>query len=162
MDKTFGRIFGVGVGVVLVIIAFVFFAKRGDHLQPQVSVLKQRTIDLNEDTSLLVLDIRLVNDSDVTMTVSAISMSVDLADGNSVTGHVLGKSDLIATFGYFPLLGEKFNPALAVRDEIPLRSKADRMISASFDTPLAQLDARKKLTVRIEDASGAAAEYSGK
>jgi hypothetical protein len=162
MDKNFGRIFGAGLVVVLVIIALVFFFKRGDHLDPHGSVLKERSIALNDDTALLLLDIRLVNDSDVTMTVSAISMSVDLADGGSVTGHVLGKSDLMGTFGYFPLLGEKYNPALATRDEIPVRSKADRMISASFEVPLAQLESRKKVTVKIEDASGAVAEFTGK
>jgi hypothetical protein len=162
MDKTFGKILGVGLAVVLVIIAFVFFAKRDDHLAPTGTVLKERTIDLNETTSLLLLDIRIVNDSNVTMSVSNLAMSVDLKDGGTVDGHVLGKSDLMGTFGYFPLLGEKFNEALAVRDEIPPHSKVDRMISASFEVPLAQMDARKKVTLLVEDASGAKAEITGK
>ena len=162
MDKTFGKIFGVGLAVVIVIVAFVFFAKRDDHLAPTGTVLKERTIDLNETTSLLLLDIRIVNDSNVTMSISNLAMSVDLKDGGTVDGHVLGKSDLMGTFGYFPLLGEKFNEALAVRDEIPPHSKVDRMISASFEVPLAQMDARKKVTLLVEDASGAKAEITGK
>ena len=162
MDKTFGKIFGAGLAVVLVIIAFVFFAKRDDHLAPTGTVLKERTIDLNETTSLLLLDIRIVNDSNVTMSISNLAMSVDLKDGGTVDGHVLGKSDLMGTFGYFPLLGEKFNEALAVRDEIPPHSKVDRMISASFEVPLAQMDARKKVTLLVEDASGVKVEITGK
>ncbi len=162
MDKTFGKILGVGLAVVIVIIAFVFFAKRDDHLAPTGTVLKERTIDLNETTSLLLLDIRMVNDSNVSMSLSNIAMSVDLKDGGTVDGHVLGKSDLMGTFGYFPLLGEKFNEALAVRDEIPPHSKVDRMISASFEVPLAQMDARKKVTLLVEDASGAKAVITGK
>jgi hypothetical protein len=89
-------------------------------------------------------------------------MSIDLKDGGSVTGNVLGKADLMGTFKYFPLLGEKYNEALAVGDEIPPHSKADRMISASFDVPLAQMDSRKKVTLRVEDVSGTVAEITGK
>ena len=162
MDKTFGRIFGVGLAVVIVIVAFVFFAKRDDHLAPKGTVLKERTVDLNELTSLLLLDIRIVNDSNVIMSIANIDMSVDLKDGGTVDGHVLGKSDLLGTFGYFPLLGEKYNEALAVRDEIPPHSKVDRMISASFEVPLAQMDARKKVTLLVEDASGVKVEITGK
>lgn len=161
MDNNFGKIFGVGIAAVIVIVALVFFVKRNDHLAPQGTVLKARTIDLNETTSLLLLDIRLVNDSNVNMAVSNITMSIDLKDGGSVEGHVLGKSDLMGTFGYFPLLGEKYNEALAARDEIGGHAKVDRMVAASFDVPLAQMDSRKKVTLRVEDASGAVAEITG-
>jgi hypothetical protein len=161
MEKTWAKIFGAGAIATLLILGFVLFVKRGDHLAPQGSVLKERSIDLNETTALLLLDIRLVNDSDVVMTVDHIRMMVETADGQ-LTGRVLGKSDLNATFGYFPLLGEKFNAALGSDDEIPPRSTVDRMIAASFDAPLATIDARKYVTVRIEDRTGAAAEFRGK
>ena len=162
MDKNFGRIFGAGLVVVALIVGFVFFAKRGDHLQPKGSIVKVRSIDLDEETSLLVLDVRLVNDSTVTMTTSAIDISVELADGSSVVGMILGKADLKGTFKYFPLLGEQFNETLALRDEIPAKSKVDRMIAASFNVPLAKFDARKRITVKISDASGTAAEFTGR
>jgi len=161
MDQTWVRIFGAGLVATLLIAGFVLFLKRGDRLAPQGSVLKERSIDLNENAALLLLDIRVINDSDVVMTVNHIKMVVETADGQ-LTGHTLGKSDLGATFGYFPLLGEKFNPALASDDEIPPRSKVDRMIAASFDAPLAIVDARKSVTVTIDDRTGATAEFHGK
>jgi hypothetical protein len=162
MDNAWGKIFGAGLLAVLLIVGFVFFVKRGDHLAPKGSVLKERTIALDDHNSLLLLDIRINNDSDVTMSVDKISMSVDLPGGTSSDGHVLGKSDLMAEFGFYPLLGEKFNPALAANDVIRPRAMADRMIAASFEIPVTQLDSRQKVTIQIKDASGAVAQFSGK
>jgi hypothetical protein len=162
MDNNWAKIFGAGLLATLFIAGFVVFMKRGDRLEPAGSVLKERSIDLNENTALLVMDIRLANDSDVVMTVNKISMAAQMPDGGQFTGHVLRKSDLMGTFSYFPLLGEKYNEALGFDDEIPARSKVDRMIAASFDAPLSTLDGRKKVTIRIEDRTGAAAEFIGK
>jgi hypothetical protein len=162
LDHTWAKIFGAGLLATLLIAGFVMFLKRGDRLAPTGSVLKERSIDLNEQTGLLLVDIRLVNDSDVVMTVAKIAMSAQMPDGGQFTGHVLRKSDLAGTFNYFPLLGEKYNETLGFDDEIPPRSKVDRMIAASFDAPLSVLDGRKTLTVRIEDRTGAAAEFTGK
>lgn len=161
-DQTWAKIFGAGLAATLLIAGFVIFLKRGDRLVPQGSILKERSIDLNETTGLLLLDIRVVNDSDVVMTIGKIGMTAQMPDGGQFTGHVLRKSDLIGTFTYFPLLGEKFNEALGYDDEIPPRSKVDRMIAASFDAPLSVLDTRKNVTVRIEDRTGTAAEFTGK
>jgi hypothetical protein len=162
MDNTWARIFGAGLVATLLIAGFVVFLKRGDRLQPTGSVLKERSIDLNETTGLLLFDIRLANDSDVVMTVGKIDIAAEMPNGSQFTGHVLRKSDLMGTFGYFPLLGEKYNEALGYDDEIPPRSKIDRMIAASFDTPLSVLEGRNKVTIRIEDKTGAAAEFFGK
>jgi hypothetical protein len=162
MDKNWVRIFGAGLVATLLIAGFVIFLKRGDRLQPTGRVLKERSIDLNDETALLLLDIRLENDSDVVMTVGKIGMSAQMPDGGQFTGRLLGKRDLLATFGYFPLLGEKFNEPLGSNDEIPARSKVDRMIAASFAAPLSELDKRKQVTVKVEDPTGAAAEFTGK
>jgi hypothetical protein len=161
-DKTWARIFGGGLLATLLIAGAVVFLKRGERLVPQGSVLKERSIDLNEATGLLLLDIRLVNDSDVVMTIGKIGMTAQMPDGGQFTGRILRKSDLMGTFNYFPLLGEKFNAALSYDDEIPPRSKVDRMIAASFEAPLSVLDTRKQITVRIEDRTGTAAEFTGK
>jgi hypothetical protein len=162
MDNTWARIFGAGLVATLVIAGAFVFLKRGERLQPTGRVLKERSIDLNEETALLLLDIRLVNDSDVVMTVSRLSMSAQMPDGGQFTGRVLGKNDLNSTFGYFPLLGEKFNAPLGSDDEIPPRSKVDRMIAASFSAPLSVIETRKQLTVKIEDRTGTAAEFTAK
>jgi hypothetical protein len=161
-ENAWAKIFGAGLLATLLIAGFVVFIKRGDRLAPTATVLKERSIDLNEQTGLLLLDIRLVNDSDTVMTVAKIGMTAQMPDGGQFTGHVLRKSDLIGTFNYFPLLGEKYNEALGYDDEIPPRSKVDRMIAASFDAPLSVLDGRKNVTIKIEDRTGAAAEFTGK
>jgi hypothetical protein len=161
MDNNWGRIFGAGLVATLLIAGFVVFLKRGDRLEPSGTVLKERTIALNESTSLMVLDVRIVNDSDVVMNANHIKMRIETKDGG-LEGHTLGRSDLDATFGYFPLLGEKYNAVLTLDQQLPPRSKVDRMIAATFEAPLNIVDARQKVTVRIEDGTGAAAEFSGK
>jgi hypothetical protein len=57
-------------------------------------------------------------------------------------------------FQYYPLLGQKYNDTLKMRDRIAPRQTLDRMIAARFEIPQDQLDKRKRLAVRVEDVDG--------
>ena len=65
-------------------------------------------------------------------------------------------------FEYYPILGQKYNASLITRDRIPGRTTEDRMIVARFEIPVAALDARKNLKVRIEDVDGPVSELAEK
>jgi deoxyxylulose-5-phosphate synthase len=59
-----------------------------------------------------------------------------------------------------PVLGEKFNKSLMVRERIAAHGSQDRMVAVRFVTPLDQLDARKNLTVRVEEVDGKSFVYT--
>jgi hypothetical protein len=157
-----GIIFASGLIVVLLCVGFVFFAKRGDHLAPKGLVIKERTHEFDENRTLLVMDVRLVNGADVAMNVRSIAVSIQTPDGGIVEGGVLGAADLKGSFQYYPLLGEQYTPALTTHDQIPARATVDKTIAASFEAPRADFDGRKKVTVRIADSGGTVLEFSGK
>jgi hypothetical protein len=61
-------------------------------------------------------------------------------------------------FEYYPILGQKYNTSLLTRDKIPGRKSEDRMIVARFEIPVAKLDGRTNLKIRIEDVDGPVSE----
>ena len=63
-------------------------------------------------------------------------------------------------FEALPVLGQKFNPTLLMRERLGSHGSADRMIAARFQAPLAILDGRKRFVVKIEEVDGKSFEYS--
>ncbi len=158
VSKNFLVMFAIGIVVIAIGIGAVFYLQRGEHLQAKGSVLKARTAELEKTSTLLVLDMRIVNDSDVALVVKSLAMTIEAPDGREVNGAILSPSDIKSTFQYNPLLGEQFTPALTLRDTIPPRTTVDKTIAATFEAFLPELDGRKKVTVRIGDDTGSVAE----
>jgi hypothetical protein len=65
-------------------------------------------------------------------------------------------------FQAIPLLGQKFNDTMMMRDSVPPHSSWDRMVAARFEVPESKLEARKRLIVRIEEVDGKVFELSEK
>jgi hypothetical protein len=162
MSKGFLITFGLGLVIIAVAVGTVFYSTRGEHLAPKGSVLKARMQEMEDKRSLLVLDVRLVNDSDVPMIVRSVILTVDTADGNSSEGMTLAAPDLRSVFKDYPLLGELFTEPIALRSQIPPRSTVDRTVAAGFETKIDDLEARKKITVSIEGEGGVVLEFSRK
>jgi hypothetical protein len=49
-----------------------------------------------------------------------------------------------------------------VRERVPKRTTLDRMVAASFELPEAQLQARKRFLVRVEEVDGVVQEIAEK
>jgi LEA14-like dessication related protein len=162
MSKGFLVAFGVGLAIIAICVGVVLYSQRGEHLEPRGSILKVRTQEIEDKRSLLLLYVRLVNDSDVAMTVRTITLTVETPDGNSVEGITLSAPDMRSVVKDYPLLGELSTDPLAIRNVIPPRSTIDRAIAGAFETRIADMESHKKVTVRIEGESGAAMEFSGK
>ena len=80
------------------------------------------------------------------------------ADGQNYTSTPVPEVDAKRIFEYYPILGQKFNASLLTRDKIPGEHSEDRMIVARFEIPVAKLDARTNLKIRIEDVDGPVSE----
>ena len=140
--------------MIAIVVVWVLYMQRNAHIEPQGKILKVRTQAMDENSSVAVVDFRMVNSSDCPIWVREVFVSLQGADGNTYDGAVVSETDAKALFRYYPLLGQKYNDSLIVRDRIHPHQTVDKMIAARFEMPQGQLDARKKLTVHIEDVDG--------
>ena len=140
--------------MIAIVVVWILYMQRNAHIEPQGKILKVRTQAMDENSSVAVVDFRMVNSSDYPIWVREVVVSLQGADGNTYDGAVVSETDAKALFRYYPLLGQKYNDSLIVRDRIHAHQTVDKMIAARFEMPQGQLDARKKLTVHIEDVDG--------
>jgi hypothetical protein len=75
--------------------------------------------------------------------------------GGAVTG-----ADIESAFKSYPILGDQYNPILKDRDKIPAHREVDRMVGVRFDVPFEKVESRKRVILRVEDATGPVAELT--
>ncbi|MDQ2899616.1 MAG: hypothetical protein M3Y07_07420 [Acidobacteriota bacterium] len=162
MSKGFAIAFGVGLLLIGAAAWSLLYSTKGAHLVPQGSILKVRTQKADDATSVMVVDFRLTNNAEYPMVIRKADLTVERADGTTAEGLAMASADVKKLFGYYRLLGEQFNEVLKFRDEIPPRKTVDRMMAFQLDLPYANLEARKKIVMRIEDITGPAVELSAR
>ena len=148
--------FAVGLALVVIVVGAVVFFKRG--IEPTGALLKVRTQALDETSSVAVIDFRVENTSDTGLVIRNVGVSLEAKDGKKYTGTSVSEVDAQTLFKYYPVLGQKFNDTLRVRDKIAAHQTVDRMIAARFEVPESQLTDRARLIVRVEDVDGPSAE----
>src|SRR5262249_19885392 len=142
--------------------AVILYIQRGAHVELKGAILKVRTMGMEDNSSLAVIDFRFVNPSNYPFVVRSVDVSVTGTSGQNVTSTPVSEGDAKRIFEFYPMPGHKYNPSLLPRDKVPARQSEDRMIAARFEIPVAELDARKNLTVRIEDVDGPVSELTEK
>jgi hypothetical protein len=162
MKKPLVLAFGLAVVIVIAIIAGFFWVQRGAHLELRGEILKVRTAPLDENHSVAVVDFRFQNLADYEYNVYQVTVIVQDKAGMNIEGMTISELDAKHLFEAIPLLGEKYNPSLILRNRIAPHAREDRMIAASFPTPEDQLDMRRAITVRIQEADGVVSEIKGK
>lgn len=147
----------IGLVVVGIVVAGILYMQRGAHIQPTGSVLKVRTHELDNTSSVAFVDFRVINTSDYALVIRQAPVSIEGKDGKTHEGTSISAADADNVLQYFPMLGHRYNPYLLMRDKIPARSRVDRTLAARFDIPAADLDQRKNLEIRVEEVDGATA-----
>lgn len=158
LSKQFLLTFGIGMVAVVIAVAWILYAQRGAHVELKGAILKVRTLGLDDNSSLAVVDFRFANPSDYPFVVRTVDVTATGPDGAAYTSTPVPEVDAKRIFEYYPILGQKFNASLLTRDRIPGRQSEDRMIVARFEIPQAKLDARANLKIRIEDVDGPVSE----
>jgi hypothetical protein len=152
--------FAVGLVMVVIVVGAVLYFKRG--IEPTGAILKIRTQALDATSSIAVVDFRVENSSDTGLVIRNVGVSLEAKDGKTYPGASVSEVDAQTLFKYYPVLGQKFNDTLRVRDKIAAHQTVDRMIAARFEVPESQLAERVRLIVRVEDVDGPAAEIREK
>jgi len=162
LSRQFLVTFSVGLVAVLIAVGIILYIQRGAHVELKGAILKVRTLGLDENSSLAVVDFRFANPSNYPFVVRNVDVSALGPTGQNYTSMPVSEVDAKRIFEYYPVLGQKFNNSLLTRDKIPAQHSEDRMIVARFEIPVTQLDARKNLTIRIEDVDGPVSELAEK
>jgi hypothetical protein len=160
MQKNFLVAFGIGLAIIALAIGGIFFMQRGDRMELPGKILKVRTAPLDDDSSIAVIDFRITNPSNILFEVRTVTVEMDDNQGRSYLGQPVSEVDAIRLFEGLPVLGQKFNPTLIMRERLGSHRSADRMIAARFQAPMALLDGRKRFVVRIEEVDGKSFEYA--
>lgn len=146
--------FGIGLVVVGLALAWILFASRGSQMKLNGSILKVRTLALDEKSAAAILDFRVTNPSDYKFVVRQADTTLVDQSGNTLEGAPISEMDARRLFEYFPVLGQKYNDSLIARATIAPHQSVDRMLAVRFEVPEQQLQARKQLRIRIEDLDG--------
>ncbi len=158
--------FAIGFGVGLVVLAlgtwWAVVDSRGNHLDPKGKIGKVRTLQVDDNATIVVIDFKVTNDADVPMTIRTIDTSMTVPENGPGDGNMLAASDLAKVFRSYPDIGDQYNPPLRPRDEIKGHTVVDRMVGMSFNLPKAKVDARTDLVLRLEESSGPVLELHEK
>ncbi|HTP89853.1 MAG TPA: hypothetical protein VMH28_10655 [Candidatus Acidoferrales bacterium] len=162
MRSNFAVAFAVGIACIAIAVAGIFYMQRGDRIDLPGKILKVRTAALDDESSIAVIDFRIANPSDILFEVRTVTAQLEGSDGKISEGQISSDSDAARVMQALPVLGEKYNKTLMVKERIGAHGSADRMVAVRYPVPLEKLDGRKRLTVRIEEVDGKVFEYSDK
>jgi hypothetical protein len=157
VSKQFFTFLGIGLAVVVAAIVMTLWGTKGSHLELAGKILKVRVLSLNPNASVVVVDFRVSNPSDLLFVVKNVAMTLTPATGQPVDGTPISKYDVENVFKYEKLLGEKYNDVLSISDKVARHQTVDRMVGARFELGEPAIDSRKSLKVQIEDMDGAIA-----
>jgi len=162
MKNRFAATFAIGIGIIAIVVVGILYMQRGARIGLAGSMLKVRTAPLDENSTIAVIDFRFANPGNVPFWVRTVSLVMEDKDGSQYEGKVISEGDAKRLFEALPLLGEKFNETLILRDKIPGHTSLDRMVAARFEAPEARINSRKRFIVRIEEVDGNISELSEK
>jgi hypothetical protein len=154
MSKNFLIAFGIGIVCIAIAAWWVVHINRGAYIDLPGKVLKVRTAPLDEASAVAVLDFRVSNPADYPFVIRKVTVVMEDNVGAESEGQTVSEVDARQLFQVIPLLGQKFNDTLLMRDSIPPHDSWDRMVAARFEVPESTLEARKRLVVRIEEVDG--------
>ncbi len=154
--------FAIGVVCVAVAVGAILYMQRNAAVGITGNVLKVRTAKLDDNSSVAVVDFRFTNPSDVPFVVRTVTVNMEDPKGDWLVGQTISEMDAKRMFELLPLLGQKYNDTLIMRQKIAPHTSEDRMVSARFEIPEEQLNARKRFLVKIEEVDGKISEISEK
>jgi hypothetical protein len=157
VSKQFWIFFGIGLVAVAITVGLTMEGTKGNHLELDGRVLHVRLLSLNPKATIVVVDFRETNPSDVRFIVKNIEVTLDGVK-DAPAGQVISKYDLKTIFDNMKIVGPKFNDALSTGDLIAPHQTVDRMVGARFELGEQAVAQRSAVRIRIEDLDRTVAE----
>jgi hypothetical protein len=157
VSKQFWVFFAIGLVAVGITVALTMEGTKGNHLELDGRILHVRLLSLNPHATIVVVDFRETNPSDVRFIVKNIDVTLDGVK-DAPAGEVISKYDLKTVFDNLKLVGPKFNDALSTGDAIEPHQTVDRMVGARFELGEQAVERRSAVRIRIEDLDRTVAE----
>ena len=154
MNMKFLGFLGIGLAAVGMMIWGGLFASRKAHVNLDGKILKVRTVASDEKNTIVVVDFRVKNDSNIPYVAQEAFIYVTGPDGKEVEGITVSRQDMNRIFDYYKLLGPKYNEVLIIRDRVGPGAQMDRMIAAGVSLPEADIEKRKALKLVLKDVDG--------
>ncbi len=152
-------LFGVvGLLVAGVVVWLGLFASRGSQIRLEGKILKVRVKQLDEKSTVAVVDFRIQNPADYPFVVREAKLFLTTAKGESAEGYTVAEVDAQRLFDFYKDLGEKYNASLLIKTKIAPKQSGDFMLCARFDLAEQDLAQRKDLRLTIEDVDGVVVE----
>jgi hypothetical protein len=159
-SKGFLIALGIGLAVMAVFVGGILLKQRGSTPRLRGEISNVRTLGVEENASVAIVDFVCVNDSKLLFIVHLTGMTVTDAGGRVHEGRILSASDTKQLFDFFPALGARTADALVMKTRLGAGEARRAMLAARFEISKAELDARRKITVSVQEIDGAVSELS--
>lgn len=144
----------IGLVLAAIGVAVIMLMNHGQRVQVDGSILKVRTISVDDNASIAVVDFRMKNPSDVLFQVKQLNVIVTKADGTDEEAITMTEMDLDRVLDFYKATGPRFNPTFKVRDRLRPGEQLDRTAAGSFQVAEKVLLDRRNLVLKIQDADG--------
>jgi len=135
-----------------------FLFSRGQAARLEGSITNVRTLGMDQNSSVALVDFEAVNPSQVLMIVGRRELAVVDEQGLTREGSTISAADLKSLFQYFPALGAMESDPMIDRVRVEPGQMVSGMVAARFSIPKHQLDASQDLVLRVHEVDGGISE----
>lgn len=151
MSKTFPIFFGVAIAILALGAWLGWFGTSDSRLTMTGEVLKLRSVEMTPETTLVIADFRMKNESNISFNLrEAVLLWTDAEGKEHECDHVAG-SDLQRILTHMPQVGPAFNKPFVIGDTVGPKAMMDRMTSGVAQASDEAFAKRKAVRLRITD-----------
>ena len=148
----------VGLGLALVLAGIGYWLNTGSQVRLDGKILKVRTIPADDAASIAVVDFRVKNTTRALFQLKQLTLVVTTAEGQVVEGLPVAQMDLDRVLDYHKVIGPRYTEMVMQRDRIRPNTQQDRTAAASFSISERDLQSRRSLVMKLQDADGVTIE----
>ena len=154
MTTKFPIFFGIGLLLVGFVLWFGNFSTSDSRLQVSGEILKVRSMEMTPDSTLVILDFRMKNESNVNFVLKESTILWTNSEGRELEATHVARPDLDRVLQYAQQAGPKYNEMFVIRDKLTGKAMLDRMVSGTVPVSDAVFAKRKGLKLRLTDLDG--------
>jgi hypothetical protein len=144
-----GGLLAVGIALFLIL-----EGNRGSYLVLEGSIRETRVIAFDENSSGVLVDLRIHNPADYPYVVEGGTLELDLPDGATPAIAPVAASYIDTMLRFDPAAGARRSEVLLPRSRLNPKQMVDRMLAFRVDAPAERIRNRKGLRLIIEEADG--------